>query len=238
MAIEIEMTAARGLPFRVGAFESVEDGLHAQEGLAEHAGEAPLLFAWRTPRGLIVGRTDTRLPGFEAAVERLAKEGWPVIVRRSGGSACPVSPGTLQIALARPVVPRMSIDATYEELVDLIARLLRTYGLEAEAGEKPDAFCPGRYDMSVAGRKLVGMSQHWRQWHGAPTATTAATLIVDEDLVELSRIVDLFYETAGGTLRCSPEAVGSVRQALGASAPDGALLQQDLVERLSAIGIG
>ncbi|MBB5751301.1 lipoyl protein ligase domain-containing protein [Prosthecomicrobium pneumaticum] len=234
------LAATAGAPFRFEAFDSLGAGLEAQQDLARAIGldGGPVLLAWTAPRGLIVGRADTRLPHFEAAVARLAAEGWSVIVRRAGGSACPASAGTLQIALARAVGPRATIDGTYQELVDLLGRLFAGYGLAAEVGEKPDAFCPGRYDMSVGGRKLVGIAQHWRQIAGRATATTAATLLVEEDGAALSRIVDLFYETAGGTLRCAPEAVGSLRAALPATSLSGAALLVDIAARLEALTAG
>lgn len=215
--------------------KTAAQGLDRQEGLADGlAGGAKIVFAWVSPRGLITGRSDSRLPEFDRAAERLAAEGWPVLVRRSGGSACPVSPGTLQIALARPA-PGMTIDLAYLELAGLIGRLVGSCGLETAVGEMPASFCPGRYDMSVGGRKIVGMSQHWRQAKGAPTVTTAATLIVDDDPGELSRIVDLFYATGGSGKRCAPETVGSLAAALPSGAPRGEALIEDLCGRLSTI---
>ncbi|MCX5495874.1 hypothetical protein OSH11_14265 [Kaistia dalseonensis] len=194
-----------------------------------------IVLAWRGPRGLIIGRQDNRLPNVPAAEERLAAEGWPVLIRRSGGTACPVSPGTLQIALARPAHARTTIDGAFGELAELITVLLAEYGIEAKTGEIPEAFCPGRYDMAIEGRKIAGLSQHWRPRGGRMVVTTAATLLVDEDHDELSRIVDLFYETAGGEKRCLPEVVGSVRHALPPDGLGGAALTDDLCARLARL---
>lgn len=192
-----------------------------------------ILLTWRSPRALIIGRQDSRLPDVPAAERRLVQEGWPVIIRRSGGTACPVSPGTLQVALARPAHSRVSIDGAFGELADLIAGALSDYGIDARTGEIAEAFCPGRYDMAIDGRKIAGLSQHWRPRGGRTVVTTAATLLVDEDPVELSRIVDLFYEAAGGEKRCQPEVVGSVRQGLAPGRLSGDALVDDLCARLA-----
>lgn len=173
-----------------------------------------LLMVWRAPCALVVGRTDARLPGFERAAADLGRQGWPVIVRRSGGTACPVSPGTLQIALARRAAAGSGIEPGYRELSGLISRLLSDLGLVADIGERPDAFCPGRYDMGVGPRKFAGLAQHWRHWDGTMVATTAASLIVEEDTGELTRVVNRFYEIAGGNRRCASSAIMDVRRAV------------------------
>ncbi|SKA29503.1 lipoate--protein ligase family protein [Consotaella salsifontis] len=212
-------------------------GLDRQEHLADAIPDEkrPALLMWRSPPALIVGRGDTRLPRFEAAVEKLAAEGWPVLVRNSGGLACPVSPGTLQIALARRVVPGGTTEALYEELARLLIAALSPYGLEAVAGERPDAFCPGRYDISLKHTKIAGLSQRWRQRSGAFDATTAAALIIDGDPSELARITNLFYRTAGAARVCSAGAVGSMKAALSPHAPETEILFEEIAIRVEAL---
>ncbi len=209
-------------------------GLLRQEQLAgEISGSHPRLLLWRAPRALVVGRSDTRLPDFADAVDRLAAEGWPVVVRRSGGSACPVSEGTLQIALARTVFAGMTIDDAYMELANMILTALESYGLRAAIQSTTSGFCPGRYDISVNGQKLAGLSQHWRQCNGHPLVTTAATMIVDEDPEAITHIVNLFYQVAGSAERCSSSAVGALRQDLPVDAALDAPLMEDVCNRIA-----
>ncbi|MEF2074677.1 lipoyl protein ligase domain-containing protein [Consotaella aegiceratis] len=221
-----------GLPGLIEDFTTADLGLHRQEHLAEAivSEDRPALLLWRAPRALIVGRLDTRLPRFAQATETLRQEGWPVLIRRSGGAACPVSPGTLQVALARTVRPGMTTEALYMELVDRLNDGLAAFGLRATTGIQPEAFCPGRFDMSLGGRKVGGLSQHWRQRGGRFDATTAVTLVVDEDRNELARINNLFYRTAGGSQRCRAEAMGSVAAAL----PQHGLTNETLMHDLGA----
>ena len=203
--------------------ESAEFGLQRQQQLAEQLGSENerRFLVWRAPQALITGRSDSRLPDFSRAEDCLRDEGWPVLIRRSGGTACPISRGTLQIALASIIVPGVTIDAAYLELASFIGSVLKSYGLEAEIGEKPRAFCPGRYDISVNGRKIAGLSQHWRRCNGRSTVTTAATLIVDGDPAKLARITNLFYQSAGGQARYDPSAIGSLGSALQQSSLPG-----------------
>lgn len=201
---------------RVRRFATAQAGLDEQERLGEALtpDDAPVLMAWQAPRALIVGRSDTRLPGFARAAEELAAQGWPVLVRRSGGSACPVSPGTLQIALVRASAGKGNIETGYQTLASLIDDLLSDVGVQCEPGERPGAFCPGRYDLGVGSRKFAGLSQHWRSRGPAVIVTTAASIIVEEDVGELCRVVNLFYERAGGEKRCSPAFLMDLKAAI------------------------
>jgi octanoyl-[GcvH]:protein N-octanoyltransferase len=165
-------------------------------------------------------------------VDRLLVEGWPVVIRRSGGSACPVSKRTLQIALARTATTDITIDSAYIELTSLIRTVLESYGLKVETGSRTSAFCPGRYDMSINGRKISGLSQHWRQCNGRITVITASALTVEEDPEELAHIINLFYRTAGGSERCSASAVGALRQALPVDTIFDAPLTKDVRNRI------
>ena len=193
------MSAERTLPLlagiRVRRFATAQAGLEEQERLGEDLtpDDAPVLIAWQAPRALIVGRSDTRLPGFAHAVEELVAQGWPVLVRRSGGSACPISPGTLQIALVHASAGKGSIETGYRTLAGLIDELLSDAGVPCELGERPDAFCPGRYDLGVGSRKFAGLSQHWRSRGPAVIGTTAASIIVEGDVGAICRVVHLFY---------------------------------------------
>jgi lipoate-protein ligase A len=216
-------------------FKTADLGLARQQHLAEEvtSDRQRLLLLWCAPSSLIVGRADTRLRNFSDAADRLWAEGWPVVIRRSGGSACPVSRGTLQIALARNALPETTIDTAYIELSSVIRSVLESYGLKVEIREEPSAFCPGRYDMSVNGRKVAGLSQHWRQCNSRITVTTAATLIVEEDTEEIAHIVNLFYLTAGGQGRCSTSAISALRQTLPVDVTSNAPLMQDLCNRIA-----
>lgn len=215
-------------------FETADLGLQRQERFADEitSDSQRLLLVWQAPQALIVGVNDTRVPNFLVAANRLCEAGWPVIVRRSGGSACPVSRGTLQVALARSAGPGFTIDTAYIELADLIQTVFKLYGLRIETGAVPNAFCPGRYDLSIAGRKIAGLSQRWRQHRERTVVTTAATLILDEDVRELVRVVNLFYQLGGAEKRCSELAVGNMRQFLTADTSTANEFRNQLCRRI------
>ncbi|MFA7416323.1 MAG: hypothetical protein WC048_17775 [Rhizobium sp.] len=200
----------------VEGFTTAAEGLERQERLCDEIGDGCRLrtLFWQAPQAIIVGRTDTRLPTFDAAVQRLVAENWPVVVRRSGGTACPISPGTIQIALARSAGADFAIDVAYRELSAMIGDALASIGLVATIGEVAESFCPGRFDIQIDGRKLGGISQHWCERNGHRVVTTAASFVLAQDPSELTRIVNLFYESAGGARRCPADAIISLDLAL------------------------
>jgi octanoyl-[GcvH]:protein N-octanoyltransferase len=141
-------------------------GLKREHDIAGEVGAGTrnaTIFIWRSQRALIVARGQAQWSKFEAAATRLAREGWPVLVRRSGGGAFPIGPGTVQLAMIARYPDRgMSMDGVYDRLSFLIGSALAEFGIAARVGCTRGAFCDGRHDLVVADRKIAGVAQHWR----------------------------------------------------------------------------
>ena len=110
---------------------------------------------------------------------------WPVIVRATGGAPVPQFPGMLNLALAyrldadRP----WSLDDGYRHLAQILIDALAQLGLTATIGEIADAFCPGRYDLSLDGRKIAGLAQRRRRaGDGGQAILAHACLLVGGDI--------------------------------------------------------
>lgn len=214
---------------------AVDAAMTEQQSLVERAFAEPgaaVLFIWRAEQALLVTRQDARLPAFARAARVLEAEGWPVLVRTSGGGAFPVHPGTVQFAAAArlPAAGR-SIDAIYDALGAPLIEALASFGVAAGLGEVAGAFCRGRHDIVVGGRKLGGLAQHWRSTNdGAARIFAGASVLAEEAAQNLTDVVNRFYTLAGGDFRCAAGTVTSLRRELGAAAPTGdlaaALLQR------------
>ena len=153
------------------------------------ADSLPTFRLWQNQRALVVSRRESRLQRFEAASLRLAQEGWPVLVRDSGGGAVPHGEGILQLSLVLPRrnAPVFSMEALYRALCKPLRIALGGLGIETDFGAVPGAFCDGRFNLIHRGRKLAGTAQRWR---GGPPGTGViggyalahALLVVDHDL--------------------------------------------------------
>lgn len=99
----------------------------------------------------------------------------------------PQFPGMLNLALAYRLGAEQpwSLDAGYRHLAQLLTGALARLDLQAEIGEVTDAFCPGRYDLSLMGRKIAGLAQRRRRAADGGQAILAhACLLVNGDLTQ------------------------------------------------------
>jgi lipoate-protein ligase A len=211
---------------RPGAYsfmlDSAESGLALEKAAADElarVGGAAKQLIWRAPRALVVTRSDTRLPRFAEAAQALRARGWPVLVRGSGGGACPIGPGTVQCVLTRAEPPgATSIEEMYGALAEWIQAALEAFGISSRLGPVREAYCPGGHEIIAGQRKLAGMAQHWRAaGTGRYFATAAASINVEDDPEILASVVNDFYRLAGGSYRCVASATTSVRAQLAST---------------------
>jgi len=199
------------------------------------AGEGgPVASLHHRPRCLVVTRREARFPGFEEARRTLAGEGWPVVVRCSGGSCVPQGDGMLNLSLVFLKPQGWLLEDGYKLLCAIFARLLEGYGLDAREGEVPGSFCDGRYNLQVSGRKLLGTAQRWAgSGRGRSAVLAHACLLVEPDLEASTATVNRFYQLCGQERQFEPGACTSLREQLGAGAPTG--LTADVSRRLEEL---
>lgn len=109
---------------------------------------------------IVLGIQDTRLPHLQKGLEFLQEQGYKTIVRNSGGLAVVLDDGVLNVSLILPEgAGKISIDDGYETMTQFVEDMLAPYHLTIEAREIVGSYCPGRYDLSVNGKKFAGISQ-------------------------------------------------------------------------------
>lgn len=183
-------------------------------GCARH--RRALAHLWQAPRGLVLPRRYTTLPGWPAA--QASPGHGELQVRASGGGLVPQGPGVWNLSLVWPApsaTPDGS-DAVYRALCGALAEAFARLGIEASAQPVHGSFCDGRYNLAVGGRKLVGTAQAWRRVGGVPLVLAHAVLVVDADPDELTERANAFEAALGSTVRYRADALTSVAQA----APD------------------
>lgn len=193
----------------------VEKGLEAEQDLlaAVCAGEVDSgLLMWRpSDRALVMPRRMSRLPGFVEASETLADSGWPVLLRESGGEPVPQSAATVNIALvyAQPAADadRDRIEMAYRRLCQPILDMLAGLGGAASLGEVAGAFCDGRFNVNLNGRKMVGTAQRWRQSQGGlrPVVLVHGALLLEDERRPMVASVNRFNEICEQAQRVSAD---------------------------------
>ena len=180
----------------------------------------PVARVWENARCLVAARSDTRLPRFAPAADAMTREGWPVCVRESGGTTIPQGPGIVSLTLAfrPPPGAPFTIEAGYDAVCRPIERALVALGLAAERGAVGAAFCDGRFDLAISGRKIAGTAQRWRAVPGGPSPERGAVLLhavllADTDRAESIGAVNRFYAAAGSERYADPAASITLREA-------------------------
>lgn len=159
-----------------------------------------------------VTRRDTFRPGFADAVRAANSEGYPVLVRSSGGGATAADTGTFGFSIVRPAGEDLGrgIPERYDEAAALVLGAFYRMGLAAEVGEVRDEFCPGDHSVRVGGwedgMKLCGIAQRVTK-----RATSVGGIVLVEGEKELTGVLEKVY----GAMRLPfrPASVGSARRA-------------------------
>ncbi|MEK0313448.1 lipoate--protein ligase family protein [Cohnella sp. 56] len=149
---------------------------------------------WRHPRAFVMGLRDSRLPHAREAAGWLAGQGIGVAVRNSGGAAVPLDPGVVNLSLILPKgqAEDMAYRDDFERMYDLIRQAVRRIGGEAAKGEIVGSYCPGDFDLSIAGRKFCGIAQR-RQ---VKAYIVQAFVIAEGDGAARAGLVREFYRIA------------------------------------------
>jgi len=186
---------------------TTEAGLRAEQDLLASVckGEQAygVLFWQPTDQTLVMPRRMARLPNFETACAAVAASGWPVLLRETGGEPVPQSGATINVALVY-VAPRSEgdqnrIETAYLRLCQPLLDALVERGGDASLGEIEGAFCDGRYNVNLDGRKWVGTAQRWRQGLSGtrPVVLVHGAMLMDDQRESMVQAVNCFNQHCG-----------------------------------------
>lgn len=119
----------------------------------------PVFRTWVHHHVVILGIQDSRLPFINEGIQFLHGEGYEAIVRNSGGLAVVLDEGILNISLIFKEDKQISINSGYDAMYELIQEMFKDETSEIKAREIVGSYCPGSYDLSIAGKKFAGISQ-------------------------------------------------------------------------------
>lgn len=160
---------------------------------------------------VLLGPDDRRLPQLADGLAFCRDLALPVYERISGGSAVFLDEHCLSFAVVRPCRDFTMLHRNYRELAGGVLAGLAHLGLQAEFGPAPGSFCEGPYDVVVDGIKIAGVAQAIRRGF----ALVSGMVLVDQDPVETTQLLNRFYRTAGVDKNLRPGAVTNLVQLLG-----------------------
>ncbi|MFG6177678.1 biotin/lipoate A/B protein ligase family protein [Halomonas sp. THAF12] len=219
---------------------SVEEGLAAEEALLERVCRGEMTLGWLAwspqDRALVMPRRHQRLDGFDEAREQLAEKGWPLLFRSTGGTPVPQSEAVVNVALALRCEVGSSaahLEWGYRRLGDPWCDWLSWLGVaNADLGAVPGAYCDGRFNVRIGGRKLVGTAQRWRRVRGsgAMALLVHGAMQVGSTPEALVEVVNAFQAAVDDPQRFSGDSHVALRQVLPDQGLEAAI--PDLLARL------
>ncbi len=163
-------------------FDGLGAALAWEEAFWREAAEGEAVLWTVGEPGLVAPRAYAISAGFDRASQCSAQRGWPVHVRQTGGGCVPQGPGVLNVSwLAPAALAATGVEAVYLALTGRIIRACSAVGLEACIHSPVDAWCRGRFDVAVDGRKVAGVSQR-RRSAPACRAMAHAAIFIDVDI--------------------------------------------------------
>ncbi|MFD1432863.1 lipoyl protein ligase domain-containing protein [Lacticaseibacillus yichunensis] len=183
---------------------------------------------WTAADTVILGLLDQRLPGIAQARQALAAQGYESFFRNSGGLGVVADAGVLNVSLFVPPAQVPTITAGYQLMADWIQEALPE--CPVEIGEVPHSYCPGSFDLSIAGRKFAGLAQR-RNSRGV---AVMAYLSLNGDQLRRGQLMHDFYQSGSGTPPTYPDVQPATMTTLAdeLTAP---LTTTELIARLMAV---
>ncbi|SCS22899.1 lipoate--protein ligase family protein [Staphylococcus caeli] len=148
---------------------------------------------WVHQHTVILGIHDSRLPHLQDGIRYLTEErGYNAIVRNSGGLGVVLDQGVLNISLLIKGKHDVTIDEAFSVMYLLIAKMFEDEDVEIETHEIEQSYCPGKFDLSINGKKFAGISQ--RRVRGG--IAVQIYLCVEGDGSERADMMKSFYAHA------------------------------------------
>jgi lipoate-protein ligase A len=136
----------------------------------------------------------------------------------------PQTKGTLNVSLAYagPRDQAPGIDAAFRHFADGLLKALQSCGVTGGVGEIEGSCCPGRYDIAIGRRKIIGIAQRRRQ--GAKDGELLAAVLVhamvwaEGTLDPEVDLLERFLEETGAPTKFRRDVMGTVQGISGISA--------------------
>jgi octanoyl-[GcvH]:protein N-octanoyltransferase len=172
----------------------LEDQLQLDKTLASTIDLQTLIVRFWSAQGVILGKMDTMLADYDKGLKALQNAGHKTLVRKAGGLAVVCDPGILNLTIMfSKKSPKIGgLNESYEFGIQLMRHLLHDSHLDIQEGEVSNSYCPGKYDLSVSGKKIAGMAQY----RSKDTVMLMVTLCVSGNQQKRCALIKNFYDIA------------------------------------------
>ncbi len=159
-------------------------------------------------KNINMGLDDTRAPFFKEGVQHYRDHGYTVGTRNSGGRSVANDLGILNFSLI--IRNNKSASENYMYFYNFLTDALKPLGLKIDVGQVDGAYCPGKFDISINGKKIAGTAQR----RVGDKLTVGAYLSVNGDQKERSQIISDFYKITKDVIEVFPEKLTTLQDEL------------------------
>lgn len=157
---------------------------------------------------ILLGPKDRRLPKLSSALDWLYGMGYPVFMRIGGGSAVLLDEQCLSFAVSQPCRDFTVWESNFRMMAQGVIDGLCGIGIPAEFGRAKGSYCEGPYDLVSQGQKIAGIAQAIR----GGFALVSGMLLIRQDPVRTTAVLQEFYQRAGSDLILDPNAVTALNR--------------------------
>lgn len=183
-----------------------QDGIDGDDRLIERALDAeetsPIIRLWENTPCLVTTRSISQNPKFQDAAEASAATGWPVFVRKSGGTTVIHRPGILNLSIVHNYgSANPTIEQGFSGLLAILKNACRKLGIAAHIGPVSGSYCDGKYNLCVNNRKMAGTAARIITKNGSRLVVSHASITVDGDIASDLRQIGIFEKKLDITSR-------------------------------------
>lgn len=181
--------------------------------------QTPRFLIWEPVENVMVLPASNKWLATPQLTTHMAKLGWQIEQRKTGGSPVPQAPGVFNLSMVYPWPNEVEFSTTksYQLLIDILELWLSNYGVSAETGEVKGAYCNGAFNLSINNKKFIGTAQKMRRTSAVNSnrkvgVLAHAFILINPKIANLVDAVNQCYRQSGHSEVFSREAMTSLTE--------------------------
>lgn len=181
--------------------------------------QTPRFLIWEPLDNVMVLPASSKWLVAPELTNHMAKLGWQLEQRKTGGSPVPQAAGVLNLSMIYPWPSELELSPSksYQLLIDILQMWLSNYGVTAETGEVNGAYCNGAFNLSINNKKFIGTAQRISRTSAVSSKRKTGVLahafiLIDPNITNLVDAVNQCYRQSGHSDIFSQDAMTSLSE--------------------------
>lgn len=154
--------------------------------------KTPIVHFWTLEDTVILGHMDTKLKSLKKGLKVIEAANYNYFFRNAGGLGVVSDEGIVNVGFYFPTAHDVAIDSAYQQVAEFLQSVFNDLDVQVKTGEISDSYCPGKFDLSIAGQKIAGIAQ--RRAKGGISILLYLSLNGDQE--KRGQLMEQFYQAA------------------------------------------